>query len=77
MKYFFNSCGHESDEPRNMGKGAARAKRLAEYFDRPCRDCAIARINASVNSLTDRHANPLPYDIKREHAINRIAKLHY
>lgn len=32
-------CGHRREVPEGMGRGAARQKRIAEYFDRPCFSC--------------------------------------
>ena len=57
------TCGHEGHEPRNMGRGAARQRRLAEYFDRPCLACAIVQADACVRRLTDRRGQPLPADV--------------
>ena len=37
-----HTCKHAAPEPRNMGRGAARVARLAAYFARPCRECALA-----------------------------------
>ena len=71
------NCSHESEEPRNMGRGAARERRLAVYFDRLCRSCAIARITASVNSLTDRYGRPLSEATHRQHLTDRIRQLKY
>jgi hypothetical protein len=54
------TCGHDANEPRNMGRGQARIKRLAEYFNRPCLSCASARLIDRMSELTDPRGNPRP-----------------
>ncbi len=43
-------CGHEGVIPNNMGRGAARVKRLAEYFGRRCPECARASYRKNLES---------------------------
>lgn len=55
------TCGHMlSGAPRNMGRGAARVKRLAVYFNRPCQVCLAASIRSDMLSYTDLQGNPNP-----------------
>ena len=37
-----HACGHGGQIPAHMGRGAARANRLAAYFARPCLECRKA-----------------------------------
>jgi hypothetical protein len=53
-------CGHSSEEPRNMGRGASRQSRLAAYAARPCLYCAIKNIVFHWQPHTDVHGRPLP-----------------
>jgi hypothetical protein len=55
------TCGHtQESEPRFMGRGQARVKRLAEYFARPCFECASASLQARLASLTDMQGTSRP-----------------
>lgn len=38
-----HSCGHEGSVPRNMGRGKAREKRLAQFFGHKCLACSLAQ----------------------------------
>lgn len=51
-------CGHSAEEPRFLGRGKARERRLREYFDRVCLSCALASSEKNVRSLTDLQGNP-------------------
>jgi hypothetical protein len=44
MKTMKHTCGHESEIPANMGRGAARQARLDAHYSRPCLDCRRAAI---------------------------------
>jgi hypothetical protein len=57
MRHTFK-CGHESEEPRHAGRGQARVKRLAIYFDRPCLSCALAFSEKHIRVLTDMQGQP-------------------
>lgn len=51
MKYL---CGCEAPgEPRNMGRGAARMRRLDVYFGRKCLACALQANEKYVASLSN------------------------
>lgn len=54
------TCGHGSDEPRFMGRGQARQRRLAEYFNRPCVVCAEVHLRTELSKLTDMQGNLRP-----------------
>ena len=55
------TCGHtQESEPRFMGRGQARIKRLAEYFARPCFECASTSLQVHLASLTDMQGGPRP-----------------
>ena len=43
-----------------MGRGQARQRRLAEYFDRSCLACAETKTLAHLASLTDSQGNARP-----------------
>ena len=45
-------CGHDGQEPRNMGRGLRRQARLAEFFNRKCLACRMAAEDAFEASLT-------------------------
>lgn len=45
-------CGHDQQEPRNMGRGIARQVRLNEFFSRRCLDCRMKAEDAFEASLT-------------------------
>ena len=57
-----HSCGHRSIEPRNMGRGAARIRRLAEFYSKTCLECAIARVTYKATLYTDIKGKPLTGD---------------
>lgn len=63
-------CGHEGDFPRNMGRGAARTRRLADYFGRRCPSCAIEHLRRYAEALTHVDATPLT-PVEREQYIAR------
>jgi len=54
-----HSCGHRSIEPRNMGRGAARIRRLAEFYSKCCMSCAIDRVTYQATKFTDVGGVPL------------------
>lgn len=52
MEYTF-TCGHsQAEAPRNMGRGAAREKRLIAYFNRKCLACRLERERILEATLT-------------------------
>ena len=53
------TCGHSGDDPRNMGRGGARERRLAEYYGTACFDCRLSSAVASAHRLTDIRGVPL------------------
>jgi hypothetical protein len=60
MEHTFN-CGHsQENDPAYMGRGQARLRRLAAYFNRPCLACAEQKTREHLASLTDMHGNPRP-----------------
>lgn len=68
------TCGHtQESEPQFMGRGQARVKRLAEYFARPCFECASARLQARLASQTNMQGEPRP--AAPEVVADRIDKL--
>lgn len=44
-------CGHEGEVPSNMGRGAARLKRLDQYFANCCPTCHRANVEALARKL--------------------------
>ena len=46
------TCGHQAEEPRFMGRGQARQRRLTAYFNRKCATCSEQAILALYASLT-------------------------
>ena len=64
------SCGHTDVEPRNMGRGAARAKRLQAHFARPCYACACTHAESFARSLT--RLNGLTLDQMIDKQVKRI-----
>lgn len=47
------TCGHTAElKPGLFGKGQARIKRIAEYFSRPCLQCAVDRLPAYYAQFT-------------------------
>lgn len=46
------TCGHEQEDPKNMGRGQSRATRLSKYFDRKCLTCRLEADRASQELLT-------------------------
>ena len=68
-------CGHEEGESRNMGRGQARVKRIATYFNRRCIACARAQAIFQAGLLTDIRGNPLDadaYAIAVQKALERV-----
>ena len=51
MKMTFR-CGHLGCVPSNMGRSAARQRRLAEYFGHRCFDCVARGMTATYEKLT-------------------------
>ena len=47
-----------------MGRGKAREKRLADYFDRTCLNCALERTANKARCLTDVHGKRLPAEVE-------------
>lgn len=45
-------CGHDQQEPRNMGRGMRRQARLNDFFSRNCLDCRLKAEEAFEASLT-------------------------
>lgn len=72
-----HTCGHDAPEPRNMGRGQARQKRLAQYFARPCLNCKLAAIRATADTLTDTKANPLTQDQRDAYYNKRMQRIKY
>ena len=71
------SCGHEHQEPRNMGRGMARDRRLQEYFSRACLTCALKLVREQVQLLTDSRGNRMPTDYytrKEVEAVERVKR---
>ncbi len=73
-------CGHQQAEaPRNMGRGAAREKRLASYFARTCLTCALERVANEARRFTDVHGKRLPADVEAANVARwqeRVRKLY-
>lgn len=48
-----------------MGRGQARARRIADYFNRKCLPCAEVHVRASLASYTDTKGElrPTPQDV--------------
>jgi hypothetical protein len=44
-------CGHESEIPTHMGRGAARQVRLFTYYNKPCLDCRRAAAAAEAAKM--------------------------
>lgn len=57
-------CGHAGEVPRNMGRGAARQKRLARWFRRLCPDCNRARWVAHY--AQEHHLDGTPYTADKQ-----------
>lgn len=68
------TCGHSAPEPLYFGRGAARERRLADYFAHKCEACLARDIRAAVELLTDTHGNRLPADRIEAIAAERINK---
>lgn len=71
------TCGHEHQEPRNMGRGMARERRLQAYFARVCLSCALKRVREQVQSLTDQRGDRMPDDYyarKEAEAVERVRR---
>lgn len=45
-------CGHTNEVPPNMGRGQARAKRVAVYFNRLCPSCIVNHLFKIASDLT-------------------------
>lgn len=59
--------------PRNMGRGAARQRRLDAYFDRPCLTCALASDRAYVDVLNHWRGGRL-WEVDKEQAEKILAR---
>jgi len=60
------TCGHSQEQaPPFMGRGKARLKRIAEYFNRSCLVCAEKHLLSHLASLTDSKGNARPADPSR------------
>ena len=69
-------CGHTAQVPPEFfGRGAARVRRLAAYFDRRCYACAVDHIQAEAGKFTDRNGNPQPAAIVSDRIARWTAKL--
>ena len=53
------NCGHTGENPRNMGRGKARALRLEMHYRHKCLECSRAHAIAKAKTYTDLNAHPL------------------
>ena len=65
-------CGHVGFDPRNMGRGAARQRRLTEHYARLCESCALIAEAAHVDSLTN--LDPIQRAARHEVGIQRVLR---
>jgi hypothetical protein len=63
-----------------MGRGEARARRIAEYFARPCLECLTMTAVANALKLTTVRGEPLAddeYAVKVGEAKARVSRLYW
>ena len=61
------TCGHRVEITVGaFGRGKAREKRLAEYFNRPCLECAVEKAAYSISKSVFIDGTPIPLSKKLE-----------
>lgn len=77
------TCGHSGAVPANMGRGAARQRRLSLHFNGRCLECMLVSAESEARRLTDSRATPLSGAVLdgaiakyRQHATNTFNRRH-
>lgn len=70
-------CGHSGSIPPRMGRGAARQRRLSDYFAHRCPDCQRAYYASYAAKLTWADGSAMSVDSQTRWVARRMAQMPY